>query len=218
MTNTESPNNETSDDYSQLLSLFKLTSIGVLYQLSPLLLSEENQEALNELIGKARVELIDFLDKAQMENAVNQKIESWKNQKTNLKRTRVIVKVVNNTSHTLYLVKTSLPLSPSERESSTLFPHEQTALKCEFDYDRYYNSPSKILFNQFMDFAAQSVGIRFELGMFVRKSFGFITPTHTPTIKNTVISTGKNKIQCSSVITEANDDAPFNFEVKITLG
>lgn len=49
---------ETSNQYEDLLSFFNSISIGLLYNLTPLFFSEENQQALDKLIGTAKVELI----------------------------------------------------------------------------------------------------------------------------------------------------------------
>lgn len=100
MTNIENTNNETPDAYSDIFSFFSATSIGILYQLSPFLLSKENQALLDELVGKAKVELIGFLDRAESRVALGQQIEQWRNQKADPKQTRVIIKIINNTSHT----------------------------------------------------------------------------------------------------------------------
>ncbi len=44
---------QTSNPHEDLLSFFNYTSIGTLYNLTPLFFSEENQQALDELIGVA---------------------------------------------------------------------------------------------------------------------------------------------------------------------
>ena len=210
---------ETSNKYEDLLSFFNYTSIGTLYNLTPLLFSEENQQALDELIGIAEVELIGFLEKIESERELNQKIEQWRHQDESPKNTRVIVKLINNTPHTFKIAQTSLPLRPSERESFLLQAHAKTAIKSDFAYT--YAAPwpkNKIMFNQFVDFIDQNVGVRFELGMIMNKSFGVISPRHRATVKNTVTSIGSSKINCSTKITRMAEDQPFNFEVEITLG
>jgi hypothetical protein len=210
---------ETSNKYEDLLSFFNYTSIGTLYNLTPLLFSEENQQALDELIGIAQVELIGHLEKIESERELNQKIEQWRHQDESSKNTRVIVKLINNTPHTFKIAQTSLPLRPSERESFLLQAHAKTAIKSDFAYT--YAAPwpkNKIMFNQFVDFIDQNVGVRFELGMIMNKSFGVISPIHRATVKNTVTSIGSSKINCSTKITSMAEDQPFNFEVEITLG
>ena len=129
MTNIENTHNETPDAYSDIFSFFSATSIGILYQLSPFLLSKENQALLDELVGKAKVELIGFLDRAESRLALEQQIEHWRNQKADPKQTRVIIKIINNTPHTFKMAQTSLPLRQSERESFQLMPQEETAFK-----------------------------------------------------------------------------------------
>jgi hypothetical protein len=210
---------ETSNKYEDLLSFFNYTSIGTLYNLTPLLFSEENQQALDELIGIAEVELIGFLEKIESERELNQKIEQWRHQDESSKNTRVIVKLINNTPHTFKIAQTSLPLRPSERESFLLRANAKTAIKSDFAYT--YTAPwpkNKIMFNQFVDFIDQNVGVRFDLGMIMNKSFGVISPRHRATVKNTVTSIGSSKINCSTRITRMAEDQPFNFEVEITLG
>ena len=210
---------ETSNTYEDLLAFFNYTSIGTLYNLTPLLFTEENQQALDELIGIAEVELISFLENIESEHALNQKIESWRNQNQRSATTRVIVKFINKTPHTFKMAQTSLPLRPSERESFLLRPHPKTAFKADFAYT--YAAPwskNKIMFNQFADFIDQNVGVRFDLGMIMDKSFGVISPRHRATVKNTVTSIGSSKVNCSTKITSMAEEEPFNFEVEITLG
>lgn len=210
---------ETNNKYDDLLSFFNYTSIGALYSLTPLLFSEENQQALDELIGIAKIELISQLEQIDSERALNQKIEAWRNQNQSLGSTRVIVKLINNTPGAFNIARTSFPLRPSERESFLLAPHAKTAFKSNFAYT--YAAPwpkNKIMFNQFVDFIDQDVGVRFDLGMIMNKSFGVISPRHRATIKNTVTSIGSSKINCSTRITSMGEDPPFNFDVEITLG
>jgi hypothetical protein len=219
MTNIENTHNETPDAYSDIFSFFSATSIGILYQLSPFLLSKENQALLDELVGKAKVELIGFLDRAESRLALEQQIEHWRNQKADPKQTRVIIKIINNTPHSFKMAQTSLPLRQSERESFQLMPQEETAFKSEFAYTYAYPWPkNKIMFNQFIDFGDKTIGVRFDLGMIMNTSFGVITPTHKPSVKNTVTSIGTSRVNCSTKITHMSDEAPFNFEVEITLG
>jgi hypothetical protein len=71
---------QTSNPHEDLLSFFNYTSIGTLYNLTPLFFSEENQQALDELIGVAKVELIDFLEGIESERALKQSIELWRNE------------------------------------------------------------------------------------------------------------------------------------------
>lgn len=210
---------EVNNKYDDLLSFFNYTSIGALYSLTPLLFSEENQHALDELIGIAKIELISHLERIDSEHALNQKIQAWQNQNQSSNNTRVIVKIINNTPQTFKIARTSFPLRQSELESFLLQPHAKTALKSDFAYT--YAAPwpkNKIMFNQFVDFIDQNVGVRFELGMIMNKSFGVISPRHRATVKNIVTSIGSSKINCSTKITRMAEDQPFNFEVEITLG
>lgn len=210
---------ETSNKYEDLLSFFNYTSIGALYNLTPLLFSEENQQALDELIGIAKVELINFLEVIESERALNQRIELWRNQDRSAKTTRVIVKLINNTPHTFKIAQTSLPLHLSERQSFQLPPHTKTAFKSDFAYTYGYPWPkNKIMFNQFVDFIDQNVGVRFDLGMIMNKSFGAFSPRHSATVKNTVTSIGSSKINCSTNMRSMGENEPFSFEVEITLG
>lgn len=210
---------ETSNEYEDLLSFFNFTSMGTLYNLTPLLFSEENQQALDELIGIAKVELINFLEVSESERALNQRIELWRKQDESAKITRVIIKLINNTPHTFKIVQTSLPLHLSERQSFQIPPHTKTAFKCDFAYTYGYPWPkNKIIFNQFADFIDQNVGVRFDLGMIMNKSFGVISPRHRATVKNTVTSIGSSKVNCSTKITSMAEEEPFNFEAEINLG
>lgn len=210
---------QTSNPHEDLLSFFNYTSIGTLYNLTPLFFSEENQRALDELIGVAKVELIDFLEGIESERALKQSIELWRNEDKSTKTTRVIVKLINNTPHTFKIAQTSLPLHTSERQSFQLPPRTKTALKSDFAYTYGYPWPkNKIMFNQFVDFIDQNVGVRFDLGMIMNKSFGVISPRHRATVKNTVTSIGSSRIDCSTRITRMAEEEPFSFEVEITLG
>lgn len=210
---------ETNTHYEDLLSFFNYTSIGVLYNLTPLLFSEENQQALDELIGFTKIELINFLEGVESEHALNQKIEAWRHQDESSRNTRVIVKLLNNTPHSFNIAQTSLPLPKSERQSFQLSSHAKTAFKCDFAYTYGYPWPkNKVMFNQFVDFIDQNVGVRFDLGMIMSKGFGVISPTHRATVKNTVTSIGSSDINCSTKITSMAKDEPFSFEVEITLG
>ncbi|MVV50977.1 hypothetical protein EJA72_22435 [Pseudomonas sp. PB120] len=210
---------ETNNKHEDLLSFFNFTSIGTLYNLTPLLFSEENQQALDELIGAAQVEIISFLEGIESDNALNQKIAEWRKQNQRSKNTRVIVKLINNTPHTFKIARTSFPLRQSERESFLLAPYAKTAFKSDFAYT--YGAPwpnNKIMFNQFVDFIDQGVEVRFELGMIMSKSFGVISPRHRATVKNRIDSIGSSKIACTTKITNMDENVPFNFEVEITLG
>lgn len=219
MNTSEDTDNEVNQPYDQLFAFFKATSIGILYQLAPHLLSEEYQAMLDDLVGKAKVELIDLLEQAEYTNALNQKIEQWRNQKRGPKHTRVIVKIINNTSHTFGIAQTSLPMSKAERESFQTPPQGQTAFKCDFDYSYAYPWPkNKIMFNQFIDFVDNHIGVRFDLGMIMNTSFGVHTPTLRPSVKNTVTSIGSSSFKCSTTTTRMGDEAPFDFEVEIILG
>ncbi|WP_415770947.1 hypothetical protein [Pseudomonas sp. LB3P38] len=214
--NTDYTISDLSDD---LLSYFNSTSIGVLFQLSPYLFSEENRAMLEDMVGKAKVELADLMENAKAEREMNQAIERWKNQKKDPKTTRVIVKIINNTPHEFEMAQTSLPLDKSERESFYIPPQGQTAFKADFNYNYAYPWPkNKIMFNQFIDFIDQNVGVRFDLGLIMNTSFGLLTPTLKPRVKNSINSIGSSKINCSTKITNMSDEAPFNFEVEITLG
>jgi hypothetical protein len=219
MNTNENNDNETGQPYDQLFAFFSATSIGILYQLSPYLLSEEYQAMLDDLVGKAKVELINTLEQAEYTNALNQKTEQWRNQKRGSKHTRVIVKMINHTSHTFNIAQTSLPLSKAERESFQLPKQGQTLFKCDFDYNYAYPWPkNKIMFNQFIDFIDDNIGVRFDLGMIMNTSFGVLTPTLRPNVKNTVTSIGSSRIKCSTKTTRMGDEAPFDFEVEIILG
>lgn len=210
---------DTGNNYDDLLSFFNYTSIGILYNLTPLLFSEENQQALDELIGIAKVELISLLDQINSEHALNKKIEQWRNQNKRANITRVIVKLINNSPHTFKIAQTSLPLHTSERESFLLPAYGNTAFKSDFAYTYAYPWPkNKIMFNQFVDFIDQNVGVRFDLGMIMNTSFGVLSPTHRARVKNTVTSIGSSKINCSTQITSMGENEPFNFEVEIRLG
>jgi hypothetical protein len=191
----------------------------MLYNLTPLMFSEENQQALDELLGIAKVELIGFFEKLESERALNQRIEQWRHQDKNPETTCVIVKLINNTPHTFKIAQTSLPVSKSERQSFQLLPRTKTAFKCHFSYTYGYPWPkNKIMFNQFVDFIDQYAGIRFDLGMLMNASYGVISPRHRATLKNTVTSIGSSKIDCTTKITSMDEDVPFNFDVEITLG
>lgn len=219
MNNSDNTDNEVGQPYDQLFATFSNTSIGMLYQLFPNLLSDEHQALLDEMLGNAKVEIIDLLEHAQYTQALNQKVEQWRNQKRGTKTTRVIVKIINHTSHTFNITQTSLPLSKAERESFQIPCEKQTAFKSEFDYNYAYPWPkNKIMFNQFVDFFDDNIGVRFDLGMIMNTSFGLLSPTLRPSVKNTVKSIGSTPIKCSTKTTQMGDAAPFHFEVEITLG
>jgi len=74
------------------------------------------------------------------------------------------------------------------------------------------------MFNQFIDFVDNHIGVRFDLGMIMNTSFGVHTPTLRPSVKNTVTSIGSSSIKCSTTTTRMGDEAPFDFEVEIILG
>lgn len=123
---------QTSNPHEDLLSFFNYTSIGTLYNLTPLFFSEENQQALDELIGVAKVELIDFLEGIESERALKQSIELWRNEDKSTKATRVIVKLINNTPHTFKIAQTSLPLHTSERQSFQTSPSHKNRIEIRF--------------------------------------------------------------------------------------
>lgn len=208
MSDIEETSNENTPPYDQMYSLLTAyTPYGAIYELAKELFDEKNHEKLNNLTDKYRAE-----------ETVNNQIEEWKRQRENPRKTRVIVKITNNTSHSLKLSTTDLTLDDSVRESLTLFPTAPMTFKGEFEYNFPYNSRSKPLFNHVMEFEDERVGVRFEFGLYVSSSFGVLTPTVKPHRKNNIASIGSSAIKCSSKIMEASDGPPFNFRVDITLG
>jgi hypothetical protein len=216
---SDNPDSEVGQPYDQLFATFNNTSIGMLYQLLPNLLSEEHQALLDEMLGNAKVEVINLLEHAQYTHALNQKIDQWRNQARGTRTTRVIVRIINQTTHTFNITQTTLPLSKAERESFQIPCEQQTAFKSEFNYNYAYPWPkNKIMFNQFVDFFDDTIGVRFDLGLIMNTSFGLLSPTLRPSVKNTVKSIGSSPIKCSTKTTLMGTDAPFHFEVEITLG
>jgi hypothetical protein len=208
MSTNDENNGETAINHDQLLSLLTTyTPYAAIYELSKELFDEKNHE-----------HLISLVDKHRAENTVNQQIQAWKNEGTNSKRTRVIVKINNNTSHTLKLIKTDRAINQSDRDALVLFPDAPMTFKCEFDYKFPYGSRSRTLFNQYMDFADAQTGVRFEFGLHLNSSFGVLTPTLKPIRKNIVTAFGNFLLTASTRIIEASNEAPYNFTVEITLG
>ncbi|MCX2896682.1 hypothetical protein [Pseudomonas mandelii] len=217
MHDNEMSDSETDSSDEDLLSLFNATSIGMLYNFAYHFASEESREILDALTGKAKVEFINFLDRSRLEIALSQQIERWREHKAS-KLTGVIIKIINNTPHTFNISQTSLPLSKSERESFQINPHEPTAFFTRYEYTFAYPWKKRDMFNHFVDFIDGDVGVRFELGLFMGITYGILSPTHTPKIKNKTASTGRSSVKCKSAVTRVSDDAPFNFEIQLTLG
>jgi hypothetical protein len=211
--------NENSSAYDLMSALISTTPIGALYQLSPLFLSKENQAILEDMVGKAKVEFIAYLDRMEEERVLNERIEQWRSERADPKHTRAIVKIINNTPHAFKIVQTSLPLSSSDFETFEVVEAGTVAFRSEFAYKYAYPwGKNKVMFNHFIDFADQDICTRLDLGMFMNTAFGVFSPTVKSTIKNTIRSIGKSRINCSTKITSRSDDAPFNFEVSVTLG
>ncbi|MGF6089552.1 hypothetical protein [Pseudomonas sp. 18173] len=216
---TNDSDNENSSAYDLLFALFSTTPLGALYQLSPHLLSKENQAILEDMVGKAKVEFIAYLDRIAEERILNEQIENWRSQEADPKYTRAIVKIINNTPHAFKIVQTSLPLTPSDFETFEVVEEGTVAFRSEFAYRYAFPwGKNKVMFNHFIDFADQDICARLDLGMFMNTSFGVFSPTVKSTIKNTIKSIGKSRINCSTKITSRSDEAPFNFEVCVTLG
>lgn len=135
-----------------------------------------------------------------------------------MEQTRVTVKTINNTSHTFKIANSSLPISQEERESFVLEPNRST-FAMEFDYNYGYPWPNnRSLFNEFIDFVDQNAGFRLELALTMTTSFGVLTPTLKPNIKNKVTSNGQSAIRCSTRLTKTSDKAPYSFAIEINLG
>jgi hypothetical protein len=95
---------------------------------------------------------------------------------------------------------------------------ERTTFNYDPDYNYGYPWPNnKNLFNMFIEFSDGGVEFRLELALTMTRSFGVLTPTLTPNIKNTVRSIGQSPLRCSTKTINARAEAPFNFEVVITL-
>jgi hypothetical protein len=136
-----------------------------------------------------------------------------------MKQTHVAIKIVNNTSHAFKYARSNLPLSQEERDSITLPPMERTTFRYEPDYNYGYPWPNnKNLFNTFIEFSDEGVGFRLELALTMTRSFGVLTPTIKPNIKNIVRSIGQAPLRCSTKTINISNEAPFNFEVEIMLG
>lgn len=126
--------------------------------------------------------LKELAQRTEAENEVNRDIEEWKKQPPHPKRTRVIVKLINNTSIPLKVMQAGWNMSDSDRESLDVDPHGFTAFKWEFAFTKPGPaSPSdKVQFKQFISFGNEITHFRFDTGLELKSSFGvFFSNVHT---------------------------------------
>jgi hypothetical protein len=202
-------NNNDSNNSNLLLTTPSFIAARLLYNALKMSPISEHLEYLEELA-----------DRAVAENEVNRDIEEWKKQPPHPRRTRVIIKLINNTSIPFKVTQAGWNMSDSDRESLDLDPHTSNAFKWEFVFTKPGPaSPSdKIQFKQFISFGNGSTHFRFDTGLALKSSFGVFSPTLTPQWAHRVVSTGATKVKCSSTITEQQTEAPHSYEVAITLG
>lgn len=153
-------------------------------------------------------------------NDSNDYIEEWKKQPPHPRRTRVIIKLINNTSIPFQVTQASWKMSDSDREAMDLDPHDSFAFKSEFPFTKPgpASPGDKTLFKQSISFGNGSTHFRFNTGLALKSSFGFLSPTFTPEWTHRVVSTGATKVKCSSRITEKQAEAPYSYDVTIILG
>lgn len=213
---TDTQKNQIDDHLS-----FLGPQIAIFETMLELFLSEEEKKQLTELIADGKEQLNERLEKFQAHLAVNKQMKEWRNQTTNSKNTRIIVKITNNTTQTLKVTDNNVDISPAQRDSAIIPPEAPVAFKLDLNYERfkYTSTPSKkrIIFESFIDFADQDNLVRFEFSLLTGRTFGAFKANVIPLRKTSVTAFGENKIKCTSEITEASADEPFNFEVHITL-
>ncbi|MHC8352533.1 hypothetical protein ACYZT7_25355 [Pseudomonas sp. RT4P38] len=203
----ENSTQDNKNTYEELLSLTGYAPWASIYNYIQSLNTEENLELLKATAAHAK-----------LEEKVNKEVQAWEQERPHSKRTRLVVKLINNTAHALAVGENNLNLSADERDSIKILPWDIQAFNCGFTYSRQLGTPSKDLIKHFIVFDDKDLGFRFDFGLSVKSSFGVFTPTLTPVRTNKVISIGATPIKCTTRITYAEDEGPYSFTVKITLG
>ncbi|MEO6676621.1 MAG: hypothetical protein ABIO21_04525 [Pseudomonas sp.] len=198
--------------------------ITTIYSFFNALITEEDREFYRKLSAEHEEKRIlnEALERKKNEQnaAVDQVIKTWWSQK-NPDRTRVIIKVINNTRHALNVTQSSIRMSAATIENLAIPANESTTFK----FDRHYEVPEfsrktqvQTQFKYFFDYANEDVGFQFDVGLTVE---GAYSSAHghwnDATRLHAIASSGKTPIQCTSKVTRSSKVPPFNFEVLIKL-
>lgn len=192
--------------YELIASRFNWAPLSVLYQYLKSLDTQEYMPMLTAL-----------MEKASLNDKVNEQIHAWEQEPIDPGRTRLVVKLINHTDLDFEIDEHNLPLNSDMQNLTPILPWGIQALKFDLAYSRRLGSRSKDMFKHFIRFGDEAFGFRFDFGLRVNTSFGVISPTLTPVRTNHVTSTGMTPIQCTTRITRAASEEPYGFTVELTL-
>lgn len=206
--NATPENSQQTDNgiYELIASQFSWAPLSVLYQFLESLDTQEYRSMLTALI-----------EKANLNDKVNQQVQAWEQERVNPGRTRLVVKLINHTDLDFEIGEHNLQLNADEQHLTPIFPWDIQALKFDLAYTRRLGSRSKDMFKHFIVFGDKEFGFRFDFGLRVNTSFGVISPTLTPVRTHTLTSIGTSPIQCTTRITRTASEEPYGFTVELTL-
>ncbi|QKS82534.1 MULTISPECIES: hypothetical protein [Pseudomonas] len=206
--NATPENSQQTDNgiYELIASQFSWAPLSVLYQFLESLDTQEYRSMLTALI-----------EKANLNDKVNQQVQAWEQERVNPGRTRLVVKLINHTDLDFEIGEHNLQLNADEQHLTPIFPWDIQALKFDLAYTRRLGSRNKDMFKHFIVFGDKEFGFRFDFGLRVNTSFGVISPTLTPVRTHTLTSIGTSPIQCTTRITRTASEEPYGFTVELTL-
>ncbi|WP_214512135.1 hypothetical protein [Pseudomonas brassicacearum] len=195
-----------NDIYELIASQFSWAPLAVLYQYLKSLDTQEYMPMLTALI-----------EKANLNDKVNEQVQAWEQERINPNRTRLIVKLINHTDLDFEVGEHNLPLNADEQHPTLILPWDIQTWKFDFAYTRRLGSSSREMFKHFIVFGDKEFGFRFDFGLRVNTSFGVISPTLTPVRTHILTSIGTSPIQCTTRITRTASEEPYGFTVELTL-
>ncbi|MBA1376623.1 hypothetical protein [Pseudomonas brassicacearum] len=192
--------------YELIASQFSWAPLAVLYQFLKSLDTQEYMPMLTALI-----------EKANLNDKVNEQVKAWEQERINPNRTRIIVKLINHTDLDFDTGECTLQLNAGEQYPSQILPWDIQAWKFDLAYTRRLGSRSKDIFKHYIVFGDEALGFRFDFGLRVNTSFGVISPTLTPIQTHKLTSIGTSPIQCTTQITRTVSEDPYGFTVELKL-
>lgn len=192
--------------YELIASQFSWAPLAVLYQFLKSLDTQEYMPMLTALI-----------EKANLNDKVNEQVKAWEQERINPNRTRIIVKLINQTDLDFDVGERTLQMNAGEQYPTRILPWDIQAWKFDLAYTRRLGSRSKDIFKHYMVFGDETLGFRFDFGLRVNTSFGVISPTLTPIQTHKLTSIGTNPIQCTTQITRTASEDPYGFTVELKL-
>lgn len=154
---------------------------------------------------------------AKQKDEVDNRVLAWEREDVRPSHTRLIVRINNHTGHGFATGENNLSLKESEQRFIDIRPWDFVTFKFDFLYTRKLGSRSKDIYKHFIWFGDQHLAFRFDFGLRVNTTFGFISSNLTPVRTHKVTALGAPPIHCLNRITHAQHEEPYGFTVELTL-